>query len=188
MISLPALFGLSLLSKMLSALFLDEAYFENGFVIIWVAAGMFFFGLAEYSNKAWELNQKTTPLFFNSLISSLVNIAINLLLVPVYGYRVAAVSTALSYFLYLLLSLIRGRKILKIQFKPSSVIKILTSCILMSMVVYLLLRVFPPSVVVLLASVLLGCLVYFACLFLFKEIASEINTLLNWIKQRKAGG
>ncbi len=188
MISMPALFGLSALSKTLSRLFLDKAYFENGFVIIWVAAGMFFFGLAEYSNKAWELNQKTKPLFFNSLISSVVNIAINLLLVPVYGYRVAAVSTALSYFIYLLLSLIRSRKILKIHFKLSSVTKILISCILMSIVVFLLLRVFSPSVISLLVTALVGCLVYFVSLFLSKEITSELNTFLHWIKQRKAGG
>lgn len=187
MISLPALFGLCVLAKTISSLFLDKAYFENGFVIIWVAAGMFFFGLAEYSNKAWELNQKTRPLFFNSLISSVVNITINLLLVPVFGYRVAAVSTALSYLLYLLLSLIRSRKILKIHFKLPSVIKILTSCILMSIVVYLLIRVFSPSVVVLLAIVLLGVLVYFVSLFLLKEIASEVNTFLQWVRQRKAG-
>ncbi len=188
MISMPALFGLSALAKTLSALFLDKAYFENGFVIIWVAAGMFFFGLAEYSNKAWELNQKTKPLFYNSLISSLVNIAINLLLVPVYGYRVAAVSTAISYLLYLLLSLIRSRKILKIHFKPASIVKILISCILMTIVVCLLLRLLSPSITVLVAVVLLGCLVYFASLFLLKEIDSEVNTFLNWVKQRKAGG
>jgi len=35
---------------------------------------------------------------------------------------------------------------------------------------------------------LLGCLVYFASLFLLKEIDSEVNTFLNWVKQRKAGG
>ncbi|NLO40260.1 MAG: oligosaccharide flippase family protein [Ruminiclostridium sp.] len=184
MISLPALFGLSMLSKTVSSLFLDPAYFEDGFVIIWVAAGMFFFGLAEYSNKAWELNQKTRPLFFNSLISSLVNVLINLLLVPVYGYRIAAISTALAYFLYLMLSLLRGRKILKINFNVISVAKILFSCILMSVVVTLLLRSFTASVPVLVLIVLTGCAVYFASLFVLKELQSEINAFMNWLKKK----
>ncbi len=185
LVSMPALVGISVLAPTISRLFLDEAFREQGFVIIFVAGGMFFYGLAEYSNKAWELTANTKPLFYNTLISAVVNLGVNIIFIPLYGYRVAAVSTLLSYLIYLALSMLRGRKVLKINFIPLSVIRILLSCVLMGVVVYLLINRFSQSALALLIFVLLGVLVYIGCLYVTKEIDSEVKNAVAWVKNLK---
>jgi O-antigen/teichoic acid export membrane protein len=137
LVSMPAFTGISILADTISKLFLDPKFYEQGFVIIWVAAGMLFFGLAEYSNKAWELTSNTKPLFYNTVISAVINLGINIIFIPIYGYRVAAVSTAFSYFVYLTLSLVRSRKILKIDFSIKSLARIFFSCAVMGISVFL---------------------------------------------------
>jgi len=185
LVSMPALTGLSILSSAVSKLFLDEAYFEQGFVIIWVAVGMFLYGLAEYSNKAWELTSNTKPLFYNTVISAVLNVGLNIIFVRTYGYRAAAVNTALAYLIYLILSLTRSRKILKISFNPLSVARIILSCVIMGLVVWSEIRFMQISVITLALAVITGCVAYFACLVLTGELKAEMNYLINWVKSMK---
>ncbi|AGC69402.1 polysaccharide biosynthesis protein [Thermoclostridium stercorarium subsp. stercorarium DSM 8532] len=185
LVSTPALTGLCILSSTVSKLFLDAAYFENGFVIIWVAIGMFLYGLAEYSNKAWELTSNTKPLFYNTVISAVLNVVLNIVFVKIYGYRAAAVNTALAYLVYLALSLSRSRKILKITFNPSSMARIVLSCVIMGLVVWTEIRFMQISVITLALSVITGCVVYFACLTVTGELKTEMSYLMNWIKSMK---
>jgi O-antigen/teichoic acid export membrane protein len=182
LVSTPALTGLCILSGPISKLFLDAAYFEHGFVITWVAIGMFLYGLAEYSNKAWELTSNTKPLFYNTVISAVLNLGLNIIFVGIYGYRIAAINTAISYLLYLALSLYRSRKIMKITFSPKSLAKILLSCIIMGLTVYFAIHSISLTVINLILTVIIGCLVYFICLILLREIKTEIDYAVNWIK------
>ena len=170
LVSTPALTGLCILSGPISKLFLDAAYFEHGFVITWVAIGMFLYGLAEYSNKAWELTSNTKPLFYNTVISAVLNLGLNIIFVGIYGYRIAAINTAISYLLYLALSLYRSRKIMKITFSPKSLAKILLSCIIMGLTVYFAIHSISLTVINLILTVIIGCLVYFICLILLRKL------------------
>ena len=185
LVSMPAFTGISILADTISKLFLDTQFYERGFVIIWVAAGMLFFGLAEYSNKAWELTSNTKPLFYNTVISALINLGINIAFIPIYGYRAAAVSTALSYLIYLTLSLVRSRKILKIGFNLLSLARIFFSCAVMGVSVYFAVNYLKPSFIALLFTVLLGIAIYFICLYASKEISNEVNYAVNWLKDKK---
>jgi len=185
LVSLPALTGLCILSAVISKLFLDAAYFENGFVIIWVAIGMFLYGLAEYSNKAWELTSNTKPLFYNTVISASLNLGLNIIFVKVYGYRAAAVNTALAYLVYLSLSLSRSRKIMKIAFNRLSIARIVLACFIMGLVVWTGVHYMRLSVISLILIVITGCVVYFGSLILTGELKTEINYLINWINRTK---
>lgn len=185
LVSLPALTGLCILSGPISKLFLDAAYYENGFVIIWVAIGMFLYGLAEYSNKAWELTSNTRPLFYNTVISAVLNVGLNIFLVKIFGYRAAAVNTALAYLVYLSLSLSRSRKIMKIAFNPLSIARIVLSCTVMGLVVRFGIHCLPLSVITLMLMVITGCAVYLGCLLVTKELTTELNYFRNWISNLK---
>jgi O-antigen/teichoic acid export membrane protein len=185
LISMPAFTGICILSDTISKLFLDPKFYEQGFVIIWVAAGMLFFGLAEYSNKAWELTSNTKPLFYNTVISAVINLGINIIFIPIYGYRVAAVSTAFSYFVYLTLSLVRSRKILKIDFSIKSLSRIFFSCAVMGISVFLAVEYLSSSFIALPFIILFGIAVYFVCLYVSREIDNEVKYAVNWLKDKK---
>jgi O-antigen/teichoic acid export membrane protein len=114
LVTVPAALGLSVLSGHISHI-LDPAYYSGSSVIIWVSLGMVFFGLSEYNNKAWELSSKTRPMFINGIICCLINIILNFIFIPIYGFIAAAVTTTFSYLVYFVLSYVKSRRLMKLQ-------------------------------------------------------------------------
>lgn len=184
LVSVPALVGLSVLSRAISWNFLDHTYLEGSYVIIWVSAGMFFLGLTEYSNKAWELTSNTRYVLRNSLISGLANVIANIIFIPLYGYYAAAVTTALSYLLYLALSLYGSRRILKWHLPPATYLRIFGSASVMGTVLLIIVLYGMPSRLMLFMLVLLGGVIYGASLYLTGEISAEAKQVSNIIKRK----
>ncbi len=182
LIAMPCVIGLSVLSDLISKTVLDSDYHSGSNVIIWVSIGMFFLGLTEYSNKPWELTSRTLPALLNSLVCGLLNITVNLLFIPVYGYMTAAVTTAISYFIYYLISTIGGRRALTYKLPVKSTVKILISCAIMGGVALFiknglnLLKL--PNVLILAVSVLSGVIVYGVTLYLTGEIKYEVGQII----------
>lgn len=170
LLALPAVTGLISLSRRVSALFLGEEYFENGFVISVVAVGLLCSGLVEYSNKPWELTANTKPIFKNTVISAALNIILNLVFIPVYGYRTAAVSTLLSFFLYLILSAAGSRKRINWYVKKESLLKIALACAVMFISLLGLKLLLPNNLIGLVILVLSGVAIYSAVLLLTGEL------------------
>jgi O-antigen/teichoic acid export membrane protein len=184
LIALPAVVGLCILSGQIAHILLDSRYWQGSFVMIWVSVGMFFLGLTEYCNKAWELTSSTKTMFRNSLISASFNIALNIIFVPRFGYQIAAYSTALSYLLYFLLSFIGGRKILTWHIPVKTYARIILSNIVMAAALLLLIKFTVSSGLMLFIDVIAGFAVYFCCLYFSKEIRYEINKLFGAIAGR----
>ena len=88
----------------------NPAYLEAGSVIPWVVLGMFargfyfVFVMAIYYSK----NVKWLPII--TVISALVNIALNLVFVPQYGYMAAAVNTMMAFALQAILVFFYAQK------------------------------------------------------------------------------
>jgi len=183
LIAMPCAAGLSILSGMVSGL-LETKYHCGSNVIIWVSTGMFFLGLTEYTNKPWELTAKTRPAFINSLICGVFNITVNLIFIPVYGYMTAAVTTALSYFLYFLISAIGGRRVLKYNVPVRSIMRIACSCIAMGLVVYGLQQVLSlwqvSKIIILIAAVSCGAVTYGLVMYLTGEVKKEFEQI--WVR------
>jgi O-antigen/teichoic acid export membrane protein len=186
LIALPAVIGLGVLSTQIAHLFFkNTVYWEGSFVMIWVGAGMFLLGLTEYCNKAWELSSSTKIMFRNSLISASLNITINILFVPKYGYQVAAYSTAIAYLLYFILSYTGSRKILTWHIPAKSYVKIILSNIAMVIVLLILINITISSKIMIFVNIIAGGLTYFCCLYFSKEIRYDINKLLGVLNRKK---
>lgn len=186
LVALPAAVGLSALSRPIASLFFhDPAYAAGTAVMIYVSFGMFFLGLTEYSNKAWELTGKTLSVFRYSLISGVFNLTANLILVPLFGYMAAAVNTAAAYLLYLLLSLHGSRKLLRWHIPARSYIRMLASNVLMGAVLVISVQLIPPSLPILLLLVVVGGGIYGVSLYLSGEVKYEVHALLGWVKRRR---
>ena len=170
LIALPAVTGLVSLSARISDMFLGEQYFENGFVISVVAIGLLCSGLVEYSNKSWELTADTRPIFRNTVISAGLNIVINIVFIPVYGYRTAAVSTFISFFVYLCLSVLGSRKKIRWYIKQGSLIKMVFACAAMFLYLYVMKQVLPENLITLAVMVVTGAAVYLAILLASGEL------------------
>ncbi len=184
LIALPAAVGLAILSGRIAHLLLDSRYWDGSFVMIWVSAGMFFLGLTEYCNKAWELTSSTKTMLRNSLISAVFNITVNIIFIPQFGYQVAAYSTTLAYILYFMLSFFGGRKILTWHLPIKSYARIIFSNAMMAIILILLIKFTASTKLMLFIEVIAGGITYFLCLYFSKEIRYEVDKLFGMIHGR----
>lgn len=176
----PATVGLSSISEQVVSILFSSEYIEGYVVIPWVACGMFFLGLSQYYNKAWELNNRTIILLMLNIIAALINIVLNFWLIPLYGYTIAGVTTCISLFTYLILSIVLNWIIgFKIKLVITSVIKVFFASIIMGYSAYIILIKF-ENILGILLSISVGFLVYILVLCLTGELKSE----LKWITKK----
>ncbi|MBC7958954.1 MAG: polysaccharide biosynthesis protein [Vallitaleaceae bacterium] len=178
MFGLPAATGLLLLSKPIASLCLGADYFEGYPVIGIVAFAMLFCGLSEYKNKGWELKAQTLPILLNSLIAAFVNILLNILFIPIFGYIFAAYSTLIAFFIYFLVSSIRENKTIRFRIPKKNSWNILISCAIMSIIVLMFDYFFLIDLKNLMIVIVLAMLSYFMSLYFLGEIKNEVKNLL----------
>lgn len=180
LLAIPAIVGISVLAENVAKAVLEPAYVEGYTVMKWVAIGMTFSALTEYSNKYWELEVNTKVIFKYSLISGIINILLNIILIPLFGYKVAAITTAVSFFVYFMLSFCSSYRHFKWTLKFINYARILFSSIFMGIVLKLLLIIMPVSFIYIIITVIVGIFIYLICLWITGEIKGEIEVLKNW--------
>ncbi|MGN1350850.1 MAG: polysaccharide biosynthesis C-terminal domain-containing protein [Anaerovoracaceae bacterium] len=178
LVAVPAVAGIWAVSQQAAyALFAPE-YVEGHVVMFWVALGMMFLGLTEYSIKHWELNSDTSAIFKRSMIGGAVNLGLNLVLVNLLdSYYIAAVTTFIGFFVYFLLARMGTRKYLKWRLKPLSLCRILLSAAVMAAVIRLMEQALPEGKLYLALFIFCGIIVYGFVLVLTGEVRSEIRAL-----------
>jgi len=169
-ILLPVVFGIAALSKDIVGVLLGES-FQNTYIILpWVAVGIFFWGLTTYMIKSCELKEKTLYITYLMLFAGVLNIVLNLFLIPGFGIVGAGISTLAAYLCCFVTSLIISRKIFPIPFPWI----VFGKSFLAASGMYLILsfRVFhhdAGNIGFLIADILLGAITYFAILVLLRE-------------------
>ena len=89
----PLFIIVTLLSKEIIEVLAAPNYLEGYWVLPWVALGTAFWGLALHTNKVWELTENTTIIFALGLMAALLNLILNFIFVPKYGFKAAAITT-----------------------------------------------------------------------------------------------
>lgn len=166
---IPALFGVIAVGNTMIRCLCDKSYWDASLVFIITCGSYVLLGLLQYTNKAWELNAITKPVFFLNLIAAAVNIVLNLIFVPIWGYIVAAITTGLSFALFIGISLVWSRKIFtfKIDFKVLS--RIFAASVIMGGVLSVIDRKMPLNLFYLMVEIVLGMLIYIIMLFVLRD-------------------
>lgn len=184
LLAVPAVLGVAAVSDVAAGALFEKQYFEGNAIMFWVALGMMFLGLTEYSIKHWELNADTTSIFKRSLIGGIVNVALNLIFIRVFGsYYVAAVTTFIGFFVYFLLARFGTLKYMKWHVPVLSYVRIIGSGAAMFAVLMLLKNVFGYNKVNLVLLVGIGALIYGAVLLVSGEITGEVKAVLAKLKR-----
>lgn len=105
---------LIIFSKDLTHLFFNK-YIGTEKYIVLIVIGVFIYCTSFYTNKAFEVKKKTNELLYITAISAFINIILNLAFIPIYGAIAATVTTNVSYLIYIVLSIYKGRKYLNIK-------------------------------------------------------------------------
>jgi O-antigen/teichoic acid export membrane protein len=94
---LPIITLMSLFSKEISILLLGEE-FRSGYTIMpYVFVSAFLYGLFMFIELKFKFADKLRNIAIGVIIASVVNIGLNFILIPLYGYKMAAITTLVAY-------------------------------------------------------------------------------------------
>jgi len=167
----PAIVGISVLRESILKVLSTPDYYEGAKIIPFVVLGVFFLGLNQRFGSGLSFYKKTQFFMYSLVISCLVNIGLNLLFIPKYGYIAAAVTTLVSYGILLFLTAIFSRLFFSWRFPLKSLMNSICASIVMGMIVFFVYkRLNLSSIMNLIICTCLGVIIYFAMLYLLKEI------------------
>lgn len=132
-VSMPVIVVFVVLGTEIGAFFLGSAFSEAGDLVIPLAAvGTFLAGLRLYHfDYAFRLGRWTIGQFWLSVPSAILNLVLNVILVPAMGIVGAAVSSVVAYTVALFLTVVFGRRVVKFSFPLADGIRIAIAAILM---------------------------------------------------------
>lgn len=185
LLAIPAVAGVGMLSDVIAKVLYAPEYFEGNGIMVWVALGMMMLGLTEYNIKPWELNAKTKSIFSRSLIGGIINVGLNLIFVPIYGYKTAAVTTFVGFLVYFILARVGTRKYAQWHLPVIVFVRIIGSAVGMSIVLYILKKVMPFNLFSLIFMVGAGVIVYGFFLLLTGEVREEVKSLVEKIRAKR---
>ncbi len=185
LIALPAALGLAGVSPALSHLmFVRPEYAEGIPVIGLVAAGMFFMGLTEYANKAWELNRNTFPIFQNSAIAAIIKFVVSIYLIKVVGVNGAAIGTLIAFMSYFFITILRVKREFVFILSLKTWISVTVAAGLCGVTALAICTFSPlPTLINLCFAVIGGGCVYVGILILSGEIRHELSQIKTRLKK-----
>ena len=101
---LPVLVLIVLFGKDLLAVLVASDFQEGAIVVPFVAIGVAAWGLSQYATRILILLERSVLLMALVLVGALVNVALNVALIPRYGLLGAGISTTIAYMFLLFLS------------------------------------------------------------------------------------
>ena len=110
-------FGLSLVGIWLLNRLFPVAYHSAAFVIPIVAVSISFYGVYYVFKSGLDVKRKTWLISIYTTVAALINVALNLLLIPHYGAMGAAVSTLFAYIVLATIAYIVNCRLYPIPFE-----------------------------------------------------------------------
>ncbi len=185
-LALPAAVGLSILARPILKLLATENYFQGYLVMPLVAGSIFLFGLQRNFQLGLLFHKKTGIIMGLVLAAGLLNIVLNFIFVPRFGFLAAGYTTFVSYFFFAILVVVVSRRFFRWDFPYMSALRITVSAMVMGLVVKALIQNSSMSLpMTLVSAVLLGGATYLVMLFLLAEVSKDtFKEMLNTFRKR----
>ncbi|OGF16956.1 MAG: hypothetical protein A2W00_11000 [Candidatus Eisenbacteria bacterium RBG_16_71_46] len=180
LVMLPATVGLSLLARPLISVLATPTYVRGAAIVPFIAFAMLLFGLLDIVGRGLTLSKRPDIEARNFLLAGLVNVALNLLLIPRFGIMAAAFSTLCGYIALLALHVRSVRQFVTWRFPWTSLARVVVACGLMAVVVVGLPSILPPirNLPRLLLLSFTGAVVYAAAIVALGEVSfSQLRSL-----------
>jgi len=174
MIAIPAVCGLSILSKQLLIIFSTKEIAEQSYLVVpWAALSLLLFGVYAIVVQIISLFKKTKAVAVIWTMAAFLNLGMNIILIPKLGILGAAITTLSSYILALGSTCYYSFKFLKFEIEWISILKIIIASIIMSVFVFSAqpARLLEILTVIAAAALLYGVLIFLLKGFSKKEIA-----------------
>ena len=159
-ISFPFLLLITVFSEEILGAFFKN-YINSGYLFSLNLIGTFLFSLTFYTNKPYELSKNMKNLLKVVTLCALINISLNILLIPLIGVVGASFSTIASYFIYLVLSHYGSDKKLKLEIEYKKIFTIFSYSISFFCIIYFLFNKFSSQFILLITTSITFMSLYF---------------------------
>lgn len=171
LLSIPAVFGLSLLSKSILTLLTTPEIALNSYLITpFIAVSAFLYGVYGIISHILVIEKKTKIIGTMWIIAGLLNIILNILFVPYFGIIAAAIMTLIAYTFTFIVTLYYSLKYHKFEFDLRFILKSIAASMVMSLIIVL---VNPIRALDILIVIFVCSITYIVVLFLLKGIEKE---------------
>jgi O-antigen/teichoic acid export membrane protein len=171
----PAMFGLIVIHKELMPFIIDVKYLSNNYLIEILVISVIFQGFSNLAEKGILLSEKTQYYAYSNGAAALINIVINVVTIPIYGYIAAAASTLIGRVLQFGLLYSFSRKTLVLRIPWIELAKSLIASLLMSLTI-IYVDIPDYGMITPLLRILLAIIVYIGIMIAVKGIPYHKNT------------
>lgn len=178
---IPSVIGIISISNNLYGTVIDEKYIGGSEVIAPISIGMFFNGLTAIYNKVWQLNEKTKNILKIMLISLILNIALNLIFIPLFGFIAAAYTTLFSYIISFTITYTLSKREISIKVDIIGFLKTITATVLMYILIIILNTFIGNTFFTLIIKIIIAAVFYGILNIVFKNLDGLT------VKRRKHG-
>lgn len=182
LVSIPSVFGLSMLSKPILLILTTPEIALNGYLITpFVALSFLFYGFHGIISNVLILEKKTKIFGLVWITAAILNLGLNILFVEYLEIIGAALSTLIAYFIAALITFQYSNKSFKFDFDLKFILKSITASLIISMLIFI---INPQGVILIILTILICSAVYFLLLIILDGIKEEEikifkNILLN---------
>lgn len=167
---LPAIVGINLISEEIILFIAGPEYINATLSLRILTIALFFSFIGGWMGSTNFLpNGKEKICLLASCCSAIINISLNLFMIPYFGLNGAAITTAISECCAFIILFIKFDRKLKINGLKEMIYKPLAGCFIMSLV-SIIIRIFVTNKMIICAlTILLSILTYLCCLFILKD-------------------
>ena len=170
LLCIPAVFGLASLSPFLYSSLISFEYNPNGIAVVLIvlfSITNFVSGIGNLIGRPWQLEEKTyVPMIF-SILSAIVNIALDFLFVWLFGYVAAAVVSMAVMIIRTLIMFLIVKKRYKLSITIRPIISSICSAFVMFAFLNRFLSFFNNTYVCLIIGLFIGSAIYFLFMAVF---------------------
>jgi O-antigen/teichoic acid export membrane protein len=168
LITIPAVFGISFLSKPLLVILSTQEIALQGYLVTpFVALGALLFGIYGIISQILVLEKKTKIIGYLWIVTAAINLGLTIIFVPYFGIIAAAVSTLIAYIFACVITVYYSLKYIKFEFDLKFTVKSLAASILMSLIIML---INPTSAIGIIITIAVCSVAYLAIILLLKGI------------------
>lgn len=190
LISAPATAGMVALADSISSTVLGKDFSsKSSSIVSIIAISAFLQGVkVYYLDHSFQLGKKTNLQFYPVLIGGIINIVLNLILIPLYTIKGAVYATLVSYIVASFLSWKIGKDIFPLPFPFKDLSKIVICSLLMGIPLYFLNNAH-ETLYGLVLKIFFGALIYFVMIYALNvwNVRGRLEILVNKIIKNKEG-
>ncbi|MDH3598439.1 MAG: oligosaccharide flippase family protein [Candidatus Tectomicrobia bacterium] len=179
LVAIPAVLGLSILAEPIMRVLVGPEFSDAYTMVPWVVGGAFFFGLESRYNHVLLLFKRPRLILFCNLGAGLLNVGLNLWLLQVFSYKVAAINTFVGYLTLCLSMAYVSRGYLRWPFPWMTAMRSLGATAGMALGLFAMMHTLALSAITTLCvTIPAGMLIYGMCLWGLGEISAAERQVL----------